>query len=444
MKNDFRQAFHLEPLNGWINDPNGLCWFNGRYHVYCQYSPGSADGSSKRGWGHFQSRDLTSWEFTGTVLFADTPDDADGVFSGSGIVKDDTLYLFYTGNVEHEGDYDYTTAGREANTILVTTKDGVTMSEKKVLLRNSDYPDYCCCHVRDPKVWEQDGKFLMVLGARTVDDKGCVLFYSSHDLENWEFDKKVSKADLGYMWECPDLIRTGASEFLSISPQGAAHGQYQFQNVYSSGYLALNTGIYTEWDCGFDFYAPQTFTAPDKRRIIIGWMGIGDIPYYNPTVKLGWQHCLTVPCEVTLGDDGKLRRNPITELERLVTDRTALVGAGGEIELPFDLSASAEGESFELNFSDAVQMKFESGVFTLRFLDDAVGCGRNARRARLDRCSRLRVLADKTSLEIFLNDGEKVLSTRFYPDSTVVRISSRGLHCEAARLRAMEVEHLGK
>lgn len=137
MKNDFRQAFHLEPLNGWINDPNGLCWFNGRYHVYCQYSPGSADGSSKRGWGHFQSRDLTSWEFTGTVLFADTPDDADGVFSGSGIVKDDTLYLFYTGNVEHEGDYDYTTAGREANTILVTTKDGVTMSEKKVLLRLS-------------------------------------------------------------------------------------------------------------------------------------------------------------------------------------------------------------------------------------------------------------------------------------------------------------------
>ncbi len=134
------------------------------------------------------------------MLFPDSPDDADGVFSGSAVVRGDTLYLFYTGNIEQQGDFDYITAGRGANTILVATKDGVTMSEKKVLLRKSDYPDYCSCHVRDPKVWEQGGKYRMVLGARTLDDKGCVLFYRSHDLENWEFEKQVRTADFGYMW----------------------------------------------------------------------------------------------------------------------------------------------------------------------------------------------------------------------------------------------------
>lgn len=204
LKNDLRQQLHLAPQSSWLNDPNGLCFFKGRYHVYFQYAPESAKGAGNKCWGHFQSKDLTSWEFTGTVLFPDSPDDADGVFSGSAVVRGDTLQLFYTGNVEQQGDFDLITAGRGANTILVTTKDGVTMSEKKVVLRNSDYPGYCSCHVRDPKVWEQDGRYRMVLGARTLDDKGCVLFYSSRDLECWEFEKQVRTDDLDYMWECPD------------------------------------------------------------------------------------------------------------------------------------------------------------------------------------------------------------------------------------------------
>lgn len=446
MKNDFRQSFHLEPQKGWLNDPNGLCYFKGRYHVYFQYAPDSAKGAGNKCWGHFQSKDLTSWEFTGTVLFPDTPDDRNGVYSGCGFVRDDTLYLFYTGNVKEKGDYDYITAGRGANTILVTTKDGVTMSEKKVLLRNRDYPQYCSCHVRDPKVWEQGGEYFMVLGARTLDDKGCVLFYKSDDLENWQFDKTVFSQDGSYMWECPDVFDIGARRFLSASPQGVEHGEYKNQNVYSAGYFAFDSAPsdFEEWDYGFDFYAPQTFKAPDGRRIIIGWMGIGDIPYTNPTTELGWQHCLTVPCELTLAGNGKLRREPVAELEKLVTQRSALLDGKGEFELPFDLTASAQAESFELRLSDAVQMTFEGGVFTLRFLDEKVGCGRDARRVKLDSCDSIRVLADKTSLEIFLNGGEKVLSTRFYPMDTALTVVSQGLSCEAMQLGKMEVSYLGK
>ena len=187
MKNDLRQKLHLEPTKGWLNDPNGLCFFKGEYHVYFQYSPDSAEGKGKKCWGHWSSPDLLKWKFTGTVLFPDLPEDRDGVYSGCGFVKEDTLYLFYTGNVKEAGDHDYITSGRGANVILVTTEDGHRMSPKKVLLRNQDYPDYCSCHVRDPKVWEEDGAYHMVLGARTLDSKGCVLYYVSEDLIQKDF-----------------------------------------------------------------------------------------------------------------------------------------------------------------------------------------------------------------------------------------------------------------
>lgn len=105
----------------------------------------------------------------------------------------------------------------------------------------------------------------MVLGARTLDDKGCVLFYSSGDLESWKYGGTLSTPDFGYMWECPDLLDFDGHEYLSISPQGLEHGDTKFQNVYQSGYFRYDSGLkdFTEWDMGFDFYAPQTFVTPD-------------------------------------------------------------------------------------------------------------------------------------------------------------------------------------
>ena len=226
MRNDHRQKLHLEPLKGWLNDPNGLCFFNGAYHVYFQYAPDSPEGKGGKCWGHWESGDLLSWRFTGTVLFPDTPEDKNGVYSGCGFVKGDTLYLFYTGNVKYPGDHDYITSGRGANVILVTTEDGVTMSGKKVLLRNEDYPSYCSCHVRDPKVWEEDGRYHMVLGARTLDSKGCVLYYVSDDLVNWEHERTLFGGDGSFMWECPDEFVLGGRRYLSASPQGVPHGKY--------------------------------------------------------------------------------------------------------------------------------------------------------------------------------------------------------------------------
>lgn len=188
------------------------------------------------------------------------------------------------------------------------------MSAKETLLRKDDYPAFCSCHVRDPKVWREDGRWHMVLGARTLDDTGCVLFYTSDDLRRWQYDGRASVPDFGYMWECPNVFSVGGHRWLSVSPQGLPHGADRYPNVYQSGRFRFDGRLesFAEWDRGFDFYAPQSFEAPDGRHILIGWMGIGDAPYQNPTTALGYQHCLTLPREVTMAADGACgaRRSP--------------------------------------------------------------------------------------------------------------------------------------
>lgn len=442
----WRQGLHLEPPQGWLNDPNGLCYFSGYYHVYFQYAPDNADGSGKKCWGHYRSPDMLKWEFAGTVLFPDTPDDKDGVYSGSAVVRGDILHIFYTGNVKEDGDHDYITSGRGANIIHVTSVDGATMSAKKTVLRNSDYPDFCSCHVRDPKVWQENGLWRMVLGARTLDNKGCVLFYSSRDLENWRYDGTVSAPDFGYMWECPDLLDFDGHGYLSVSPQGLEHGDMKYQNVYQSGYFRCENELknFTEWDMGFDFYAPQTFTAPDGRRIIIGWMGIGDVPYTNPTVPLGYQHCLTVPREITVDSGGSLLQNPIRELLSLRDEKMSISdGERTQTLLPFDLTAEVIG-SFEITLCGALTMSWDGNIFELRFTNENFGGGRTVRKAALGKCSNIRIIADKSSVEIYLDGGKTVLSSRMYPESDKAGLIVKGLNAELFTLKEMEVSYLGE
>ncbi|WP_295152400.1 glycoside hydrolase family 32 protein [uncultured Ruminococcus sp.] len=446
MKNDLRQKLHIEPRKGWLNDPNGLSFFKGEYRVYFQYSPDSAYGDGDKCWGCLHGRDLFHLTYEGTVILPDHPDDRNGVYSGCGLVKDDLLYLFYTGNVKEEGEHDYITSGRGANVMLVTTEDGIHMSEKRTLLRNSDYPDYCSCHVRDPKVWEEDGRYRMVLGARTLEDKGCVLFYTSDDLTDWRFEKADSVPDFGYMWECPDVIDVGGHRFLGISPQGLKHGEYTHQNVYSAGYFRYDDTLkeFEEWDYGFDFYAPQTFTAPDGRVILIGWMGIGDIPYTNPTTEMGWQHCLTLPRELTLRSDGGIIQRPIRELNGRKGIPAALKdGVPLMTQLPFYLASFAPNEGFSLDIGGMLELSFEGGIFSMRFTDSKAGGGRDIRRVKLGKFTGMEIIADMTSVEVFLNGGEKVMSTRFYPQDTELSITGHGIAGSVYTLKGMEVHYNG-
>ena len=99
----YRLGHHLMPPVGWLNDPNGLCWFKGRYHIFFQYSPFEVQGGLKF-WGHYSSENLVSWKYEGTALYPDSPYDCHGVYSGSAFVENEKMHLFYTGNVKLDGE----------------------------------------------------------------------------------------------------------------------------------------------------------------------------------------------------------------------------------------------------------------------------------------------------------------------------------------------------
>ena len=441
MAQNWRQSIHLEPKAGWLNDPNGLCFADGKYHVYFQFSPDSPKGAGRKCWGHFESSDnARSWDYTGIVMEPDIPEDKNGVYSGCAVVKDGIIYIFYTGHVKQPGDHDYITSGREANQILVTSEDGRTVSSKKILLRNKDYPDYCSCHVRDPKVWIEDGMWKMVLGARTLDDKGCVLYYEAEEPSDWHYVKTLSVDDFGYMWECPDQFNVGDKVFLGISPQGLAHEEYRYQNVYSSGYFKKNgdeLADFEEFDYGFDFYAPQTFTDKDGDRILIGWMGIGDIPYSNPTTELGWQHCLTVPRRLSVAEDGFIRQCPVINSALYGEAEEAEEGVSKDISLACEITAEFDN-AFKICIGDAV-ISYDGDVLTLDLSNGDSGYGRKIRKAKTGRINDILIIADNSSLEVFAGGGRYVMSTRFYPSDSVVKAESEGAGFRIRPIGKMEV-----
>ncbi len=218
----------------------------------------------------------------------------------------------------------------------------MTAESNELLLENKDYPADLTCHVRDPKVWAQDGTYYMVLGARTKDDRGELLVYESADKRSWTHINTLTTPEkFGYMWECPDLFELDGQWFLVCSPQGVTRQGNKYQNVYSCGYFPLygdfrgayTLGEFRELDCGFDFYAPQSF-AGRRPPPAIGWMGMPDADYTNPTVAYGWQHCMTVPCNCDATGE-RILRVPAREIAACAARASDRTGAGVRYGVPY-------------------------------------------------------------------------------------------------------------
>lgn len=445
-----RLRFHLMPPTGWMNDPNGLCWYKGKYHVFYQYGPFDANGGVKF-WGHWTSPDLLHWQQQPVALCPDQPWDIHGVYSGSALVEDDALYLYYTGNVKHAGEgYDYILTGRGHNTALAVSRDGIHVDKKQLLMENKEYPKDMTCHVRDPKVWKQDGKYYMVLGARTTSDRGEILVYESADKYNWAHINTITTPEVfGYMWECPDLFCVDGQYIVSMSPQGVTREGNKYQNVYSCGYFPLygdfrgdyTLGDYTESDVGFDYYAPQSFEAPDGRRIVIGWMGMPDADYTNPTAaESGWQHGMSVPRELHWNGE-RLTAVPVCELDKLHGACRRLEFSGmAQCALAdgADIQIANQANRLHVMIGTDAVIEWGDGLLTLT-LSECSGCGRTQRVAEVEKLDSLRILADTTSLELFVNGGEQVMTTRYYPqDAHALHIGGQGT-AEIYDMDAMEL-----
>lgn len=471
----YRQLVHVTPPVGWLNDPNGLCQVGDTYHAYFQYGPFDTGIDGVKFWGHATSRDLLRWEYDQAVLAPDEPFDCHGAYSGSAVVHDGKISMLYTGNVKlpnADGAFDYVDTGREANTILVETADGTHFGPKRLVMTNADYPADLTCHVRDPKVWRDGERWLMVQGARRhVDDParvgaaarshgagaafdaGEALVFSSPDLVNWKLENRlVSRERLGFMWECPDYFEltspSGArtAKLLVINPQGLEGGDWERRNAHQCGYLPLEgdvTGSYelgelALWDAGFDYYATQSFEAADGRRILVAWMSVPDeVGYGNdPTVAEGWQNCLSLPREVWLSEDGRVCQAPVREVEALRGERRSDTGGLSAACAPaFDLVVTGVREGFSAVVDDALSLAWLPAEgelparFEMRFADasrEAAGCGRGVRWESVDEVRDVRVIGDASSVEVFVNDGALAMSTRIYPDEYGVRVSAPG------------------
>ena len=433
-----RPAFHVTGTVGWINDPNGFSCYQGEYHLFYQYHPYSNNWGPMH-WGHVKTRDFIRWERLPAAMAPDTDADRDGCFSGSAIeLADGRQMLVYTGVYETRRADGQVEAFQQQ---CVAFGDGVNYEKYpgNPVLDGSDLPaGGSVLDFRDPKVWAQDGKYYMVQGARTLDDHGQLLVFESTDKFNWTFLQALKTPHhFGYMWECPDLFCVDGQWFLVCSPQGVPHEETRFQNVYSCGYFPLHgdfrgeysLGEFVEMDLGFDFYAPQTFQDGD-RRLMFGWMGMPDADYTNPTTERGWQHCLTVPCELRRQGD-RLVRLPAVEV-------TALRGAAipAHQAQVFDLEAMTEPRG-RMVFRDAAVLEWQPGLVTLSFLEG--GAGRTVRRVAVDQLNALRILGDSSSLEIFLNDGQQVLSTRYYPQPEAQGIAITGAQARVWEMGAMSV-----
>lgn len=441
----WKTRLHLMPPTGWLNDPNGLCQFNGIYHVFFQYCPEDAGGKGKIGWGHYTSPDLISWTFKGMALKPDQYFDRDGVYSGSALIDGTIMRLYYTGNVKHPGEFDYTYSGREANVVLVESQDGMIFGEKELLLHNGDYPSHCTCHVRDPKVWWDKDNYYMVLGARfsSLEDAGTdyggVLLYQSADGRCWNYCNMLTSQQIfGYMWECPDIVSVGGIRLLSVSPQGLKREKYRFQNVYQSGYFIVTGEItqqyglceFKEWDMGFDFYAPQTFCDEQGRRILIGWMGLPDIEdeYRSPTVQDGWQHVLTIPRELFINEAGAVCQRPVAEFDTLRRKSYTIENHNTiQVNVPFELivkpgSAETSDEDTVITLYDGLQIGCSPSreEYWMTFISSPdtqiLGYGRSTRFAKIPaKTTEIRMICDTSAVEVFFGNGETVMSTRIYP-----------------------------
>lgn len=426
--------YHLAARAGWINDPNGLVWFDGWYHAFYQHHPYSTQWGPMH-WGHARSQDLVHWEHLPVAIAPEGPEDKDGCFSGSAVVDGDTLALIYTGHKFH-GDSD-----NEDNLYqvqcLATSRDGIHFERQGIVV---DTPPGVH-HFRDPKVWREGESWYMIVGAR-AGETGQVRLYRSRDLRQWQEEGVLDEAEagMGFMWECPDFFTLGDKRVLMFSPQGmAAHG-FKNRNLFQSGYLLgdwqpgqpfVRAGEFVEMDHGHDFYAPQSFLTPDGRRIVIGWLDMWESPL--PEQQDGWAGMLSLPRELSLSPDSHVQMRPAKEVESLrqgwypwpvSTLNNQQIGVAENAEAMEVVlnwkGADSTAEQYGLSLGDGLRVYVDAQMQRLvleRHYPRHGLCGTRSVPLRLDRDLQLRVFIDSSSVEVFVNDGEACLSSRIYPDA---------------------------
>lgn len=453
-KTPSRPAYHLTPLSGTLADPNGLCRVGDTYHICCVANPLACveKGRTACVWIHYSTKDFIHYRREPVAIWPDDPRDQDGVYSGSALLRDGKLYLYYTGNVRHPGNYDYIHQGREQNLLRVESADAVCFENKTLLMTNEDFPADLTRHVRDPQLVEKDGAVYMLLGARTLKDTGCVLVYRMTDLSHFELINRLeTEKPFGYMWECPDLVCLDGQEFLTACPQGIPHEEYRFQNAHQCGWFPLkgdlageySLGEFSQFDYGFDFYAARTLKE-EGRTLLIGWLGMSETDYgRTPSVKEGWDQAVAMPRELSW-KEGRIYQKPLEELKRLRErhirwdgrERFLVQSDRFELEL---WPESRQDICVRLREDCCLVWRADSGELLLE-MGDICGQGRGVRKMRLEELRKLQIFGDASILEIFINDGYAVMTNRIFGERKDLEVEAFTGALDFYELRGFETE----
>ncbi len=444
----WRQKFHNQAVTGLMNDPNGFVWHDNRWHLFYQWCPWGAVHGLKY-WYHIVFRDLVTWKNLGVCLMPDPEDGYDnkGVYSGSAMPIGDKIYLYYTGN---HRDPDWT---RHAYTCLARLGyDG--WPEKYPLPLFGSHPDYTE-HQRDPKIIRIADRdtFYMIIGAQTKDKRGCALVYESEDLQHgWTFAGELQVPgyeNFGDMWECPTVERIGGKDIFLFCPQHLTlpgRGGSRNHNGYIIGTMDWDSllfrpdGQFHILDFGFDSYAAACANniQEAEKAILIAWMGVPDVSY--PTDDEDWAGCLTLPRELTVRGRRLIQR-PLPELKKLREDKIILEpNASGCCQLPIaaeleldcrpgnvelDLFTDEQGQGgLSIRYDHSRQeITIDRSRMRLTFNEEE---GFERSRPLENGLSHLRIFIDASSVEIFVNDGDAVFTSRVFPASEEHYFCTRG------------------
>ncbi|CAH2106808.1 unnamed protein product [Euphydryas editha] len=416
----YRPLYHVAPPVGWMNDPNGFTYHNGEFHIFYQYYPYDSVWGPMH-WGHSSSSDLVNWKELPTALLPEE----EQCFSGSAVSEGDQMILMYTGrrstNVEplfNESQY------------LAFSDDGVNFQKYEgnpVLTETpNNSPDF-----RDPKVWKYGNDYYVIIGSKTLDNRGRVLLYKSNDLKSWEFLTILgeSEGDMGYMWECPDFFELDGKFVLLMSPQGLEPQGDRYKNIYQNGYIIGSFNYDTnefvpevpfqETDYGHDFYAATT-TEANGKRYLVAWLSMWEVPHPEDTD--GWAGQITLPRELSIVNN-RILMKPVEAIDNL-RDSVEVDGDVGPNEV------YVFGKAVELLVDSDLEQKVDL------LLEGRDGGGKvwlrwdpEVRKVVLDRGSddirqvewspigshTWRIFLDASSLELFCGEGEVVFSSRVFP-----------------------------
>lgn len=453
----FRPAYHHTPLYGWMNDPNGMVYKDGVWHLYYQYNPYGSKWQNMS-WAHSTSTDLIHWEHQPTAL---VPDGLGAIFSGSSVLDTANTAGFGADALVAM----YTSAGRnQMQSMAVSHDNGLTFSpydENPVLTLDTE--------ARDPNVfWDAErGRWVMTL-AHALEHE--MLIFTSPDLKTWTLESAFGKGlgAQGGVWECPDFFRLpvdgGKREkwvlLCNINPGGPFGGsatQYfvgDFDGTTFTADLDSYGAVPTKWmDYGKDHYATVSWSdAPDNRRVVIGWMSNWQYASEVPTMQ--FRSANTLPRDLSLftAPDGQvyLASAPSPEVDALrgrasrkgtfqlsSSDKNFDLPVDGlcEIELAVEASkgsvvyltlSNAEGEKVVVAYNEsahtlAVDRRNSGEVgFSVDFPALTV-----APTHETDGRLQLRIFVDTSSLEVFGNDGRAVLTNLVFPSSPYTRLSAR-------------------